>query len=248
MQIKIFNRILLYLWEVFKVLPLFLYMKALNIYINEKLVLNKDTFKKREYKYFPKTKDELQKIIKQLLDEHKDDDMIDLNDIDTSKITDMSNLFYAILPMKYPNIKKIDVSSWDVSKVTNMYSIFEYCKNLESVGDLSSWDVSNVTDMNYIFKECFSLISLGDLSDWNIKKVSNFDYAFYNCYNLKYIGDISSWDMSKVRSVKKMFYNCERLTDDIGDLDNWNLKNAKNIRGMLFGCKSFKTPTFYYKL
>lgn len=68
-------------------------MKTLNTYINEKLVLNKDTFK-NNYKYFPKTKDELKDIINKLLKERKDQEIIDLNDIDTSEITDMSELFY----------------------------------------------------------------------------------------------------------------------------------------------------------
>ena len=48
---------------------------------------------------------ELIDIINQLLYERKDNDIIDLNDIDTSEITDMSYLFSAF------NIKNIDISN-----------------------------------------------------------------------------------------------------------------------------------------
>ena len=70
-------------------------MKHLSTYINEKLVLSKDTFRK-SYNYFPKDKKELKDIVVQLLEERKNNNVIDLNDIDTSKITDMSYLFFDI--------------------------------------------------------------------------------------------------------------------------------------------------------
>ena len=69
----------------------------------------------------------------------------DLNFIDTSKITNMSNLF---MNCEYD----IDVSNWDVSNVTNMSAMFYYCKNLDC--DLSNWDVSNVTNTSGMFYFC----------------------------------------------------------------------------------------------
>jgi len=44
-----------------------------------------------KHKFFPKTKEELKKIIEQQIIKYGND--IDLNDIDVSQITDMSNLF-----------------------------------------------------------------------------------------------------------------------------------------------------------
>ena len=61
-------------------------MKSLKNYIQEKLVI-----KKNKYKCLPETKKELQNIIKQRIE--KEGDEVDLNDIDVSKIKDMSNLF-----------------------------------------------------------------------------------------------------------------------------------------------------------
>ena len=64
-------------------------MKSLRRYIQEKLVIKKN--KTRDYKYFPETKEELQNLVaERIKDERKE---ADLNDIDTSKITDMSSLF-----------------------------------------------------------------------------------------------------------------------------------------------------------
>ena len=66
--------------------------------------------------YFPKDKKELKKILEELIEERGNDG--DFNDIDTSKITDMSGLFFG---------KKLfngDISQWDVSNVTNMEGMF----------------------------------------------------------------------------------------------------------------------------
>ena len=85
-------------------------MKSLKSYIQEKLTIKKSTIKKRKYNYFPKTKEELRDIILQRI--KAEGNKVDLNDIDTSSIIDMSNLFYEY----YVNFNG-DISNWDVSNV-----------------------------------------------------------------------------------------------------------------------------------
>ena len=113
-------------------------MKSLAHYIQEKLVI-----KKNKYNYFPQTKEELQDIIEKRIEDEGNE--VDLNDIDVSNITDMSNLFE---DLDFNG----DISIWDVSKVTDMHSMFWGCKKFNQ--DISSWDVSNVTDMNFMFYGC----------------------------------------------------------------------------------------------
>ena len=119
-------------------------MKTLQNYITEKILINKNT--KIGYNYHPKTKDELKDIIKQKIESEGNE--CDLNDIDTSNITDMSYLFVE-------SDFKGDISKWDVSNVKDMKYMFEF-----SIfnNDISNWDVYNVTfklDMfqNYPIKE-----------------------------------------------------------------------------------------------
>ena len=115
-------------------------MKSINNYISEKLVINKNTGKKY-YKYFPETNDELQDIIKQRIE--KEGNKCNLNDIDVSKITDMSYLFM------YSEFNG-DISEWNVSNVKYMNCMFRHSKFNQ---DISSWNVSNVEDMLYIFDD-----------------------------------------------------------------------------------------------
>ena len=115
-------------------------MKSINNYISEKLVINKNTGKKY-YKYFPETNDELQDIIKQRIE--KEGNKCNLNDIDVSKITDMSYLFM------YSEFNGY-ISDWDVSNVKYMNCMFRHSKFNQ---DISSWNVSNVEDMLYIFDD-----------------------------------------------------------------------------------------------
>ena len=84
------------------------------------------------YSCQPKTKEELKSIIKSRMD--KDGDNCNLNDIDTSLITDMSWLFYNL-------DSTVDISKWDVSKVKDMSYMFA-CSKFNS--DISKWNVRDV--------------------------------------------------------------------------------------------------------
>ena len=111
------------------------------------------------YTYKPKTKEELREIIKKELVSQGAD--ADLNFIDVSEITDMSDLFDGM------NIGNIKIDQWDVSNVTNMCEMFWYAENFNS--DISMWDVSNVTNMSYMF--CGAKSFNGKISEWNVSKV-----------------------------------------------------------------------------
>lgn len=85
-----------------------------------------------------------------------------LNFIDTSKITDMSFLFYT-----YIN-GNLDVSNWDMPNVTKADHMFYKCKTFNC--DLSNWDVSNIKNMKNMFAGCEKFEGKG-LKNWNLKNV-----------------------------------------------------------------------------
>ena len=166
-------------------------MKSLARYIQEKLVIKKN--KTTSYKYFPETKKELSEIIiKRIKDEGNE---VDLNDIDTSKITDMSSLFEGT------NFNG-DISKWDVSNVTNMHGMFYWCDKFNQ--DISSWDVSNVKNMSFMFSHCDKFNQ--DISSWDVSNVTSMREMFYSCKSFNQ--DISNWDVSSVADNYSIFEYC----------------------------------------
>ena len=163
-------------------------MKTLQHYITEKILINKNS--KIPYNYHPKTKEELKDIIKQRIESEGNE--CDLNDINTSNITDMSNLF------AFSDFN-CDISKWNVSNVTNMEGMFV---KSTFTGDISNWVVSNVTNMKYMFMHsAFD----GDISNWNVSNVKNMRSMFlYSKFN----SDISNWDVSNVIDKSYIFDNC----------------------------------------
>ena len=142
------------------------HLKNPNFSIVERLHINKDTGN-HSYNYHPKTRDELEKLVDKLIKERGDN--ADLNDIDTSEITDMSHIFY------YSKFNG-DISEWDVSNVKKMETMFGCSKFTGKNGDISQWDVSNVIDMYCMFyKSKFN----GDISNWDVSNVKNMNNMFY---------------------------------------------------------------------
>ena len=158
-------------------------MKHIKIYINEKLHITTNSF----YTCQPKTKKELKEIIIQRI---KDDGPeCNLNDIDVSKITDMSNLFDGYNNTIFYKFNG-DISQWNVSNVKDMYCMFFGCEKFN--GDLSKWDVSNVKNMSQIFYKCPTFNC--DLSQWDVSKVEDMKWAFYKCPTKPKWYDEDEWD------------------------------------------------------
>lgn len=73
---------------------------------------------------------------------------IDLINLDTSNVTNMSYMFYAC-----SELISLDVSNFNTSNVTDMSSMFQGCNKLAAL-DLSSFDTSNIKDTNSMFQYC----------------------------------------------------------------------------------------------
>ena len=175
-------------------------MKRISTYITEKLHINNTT--KIEYMYHPKNKDELIKCIKEKIKKEglgTENNPLDLNDIDTSKITDMSELFSNTIDAPLLELSlngHFNISDWDVSNVEDMRMMF-HGSNFDD--DLSDWDVSNVINMSYMFVGSkFD----GNISKWDVGEVKNMACMFANS---KFSGKIDKWQIQDDTNIYKMF-------------------------------------------
>ena len=144
--------------------------------------------------------------------------------IDTSQVTDMSELFYSGTADEYTeyeiedevvNTFNEDIGYWDVSNVTNMYRMFAGAKEFNQ--DISQWDVSSVEDMGSLFAEADSFNQ--DISQWDTSNVTNMRSMFNR--NDAFDQDISQWDTSNVVNMQSMFYMASQFSQDIS---NWNVE------------------------
>ena len=183
------------------------------------------------YNYHPKTKDELRNIIEDKLAENKN---ADLNDIDVSRITNMSDLFTGLDP------HNINIKYWNVSNVKDMSSMFFICKNFNC--DLSNWDVSNVENMNSMFYGCKNFTGEG-LENWKTIKCIKMDFMFSSCENLNC--NLSNWDVSNVETMCNMFCGCLNFKGE--GLENWKPIKCKDMYYMFDDCPSLKNKPKWYK-
>ena len=191
-------------------------MKSLSQFIQEKLVIKKST--SFNHKYFPQTKEELREIIEQRIKIEGSE--VDLNDIDVSRIIDMSDLFRGL-------DFNGNISEWDVSNVENMYRMFYGCKSFNQ--DISGWDVSKVLDMDSMFSGCKSFNQ--DISNWDVSKVKFMSAMFSECRNFNQ--DISRWDVSNVTNMNYMFLCCKNFNQDIS---RWDVSKVIDMDYMFNDC------------
>ena len=163
----------------------------------------------------PKTKKELMSMIEAQV--VREGPACDLNHIDVSAITDMSELF------KNSPFNG-DISRWNVANVTNMSEMFMHS---DFNGDISKWNTSKVKTMNWMFS--YSHFN-GDISNWDVSKVQTMDFLFLAC---RFEGDISRWDVSRVHSMREMFYGGVFN----GDISQWNVSNVQNMACMFSNCE-----------
>ncbi len=154
---------------------------------------------------------------------------LDFFDEASSRVTDMSEMFYAA-----ENFNQ-DISNWDTSNVTDMSSMFsgEIRGSFTSFNqDISNWDTSNVTDMSMMFFQNKNFNQ--DIGNWNTSSVTNMGLMFYVANNFNQ--DIGNWDTSSVTSMNSMFYSADNFNQDIG---NWDTSNVTDMSSMFYLARSF---------
>lgn len=147
--------------------------------------INNNGLNTMKIKYFPETRYELRKLVC--------NESIKLWEIDTSKITDMYNLFYQSERKDFTGIE-----DWNVSNVKDMSGMFKYTPINHN---LNKWNVSKVENMHKMFLGAVTFNS--DISKWNVSQVEDMLSMFANA--LSFNQDISKWNVSKVKNMSDMF-------------------------------------------
>ena len=70
--------------------------------------------------------------------------------LNTSEVTDMSNMF-----INCGALTSVDVSTFDVRKVTNISQMFDYCDNLTTIYCNDTWTINNGSGQ--MFADCSNL-------------------------------------------------------------------------------------------
>ena len=168
---------------------------------------------------------------------------IDLSTLNTSKVTDMSGMFYD------DSISSLDLSSFDTSNVENMSEMF-YGMNIISTLDVSNFNTSKVKDMSYMFENVRKVTEL-DVSNFDTSNVENMSFMFDGFVSagsedpygdLTNLIGIENFNTSKVKDMSYMFSDLALSSIDISHFDTSNVENMAymfhnmiNLTSLTFG-------------
>ena len=148
-----------------------------------------------------------------------------ISNLNTSGVTDMSEMFYDCL-----NLTSLDLSGFDTHNVEDMNNMFSGCKKINNL-DLSAFNTAKVVDMHKMFWNCSNLTNL-DLSGFDTRKVIDMSFMFHGCSGLSTL-NLSGFNTENVYDMSGMFYttNLKNL-----DLSSFNTQNVHYMRYMFYGC------------
>lgn len=127
---------------------------------------------------------------------------ITFDNFNTSKVTNMAEMFYSC-----SNIKKINVTNFDTSNVTNMNHMFDTCDLLSSL-DLSSFDTSKLTFFEDMLDYCLSLKEIKVGEKWN----KNIEFPYLTSSNGKWYKDGVAYNYDEIPSGKGAYTSNRCLT------------------------------------
>lgn len=187
-----------------------------------------------------------------------------LTDLDSSKVTDMSGMFF-----NNDTLERADLSNFDVSNVTDIQGLFRqsYIKEvdlsnldflnvkdsgfLETINgesipsmfysmsrlealNLSGMKLHNITSTRNMFKGLNKITSLDITCLLEDDNVTDMKGMFEECTKLKNI-DLSGLNTSKVTDMSRMFFNCNSLLSL--RLDNFDTSNVTTMNHMFYMCQ-----------
>ena len=148
---------------------------------------------------------------------------VSLSGLDCSEVTDMEAMFMNA------SISQIDLTGLRTSKLTSMGSMFEGCQIKDNL-DLSGFNTEKVTSMSSLFKNCTATdICLTSFTTPNVTDMSS---MFEGC-QIKDNLDLSGFNTEKVTSMSSLFKNC---TAPGICLTSFKTSNVTDMSSMFEGC------------
>lgn len=151
-----------------------------------------------------------------------------IENLNTSKVTDMWQMFY-----NCKSLTSLDLKTFDTHNVLSMSYMFFGCNNLTYL-NVSSFDTSNVGNMKWMFAGCWKLTNLS-VSNFDMHSVRTMLGMFSSCKGLTHI-DVSQFNTENVESMQAVFQYCENLSSL--DLSGFNTSKVNDIASMFNSCKS----------
>lgn len=184
---------------------------------------------------------------------------LDFSKWDTSKVTDMSYMFYyasGLNENKYNNIYRIQnysyftgLNNWNLKSIKDMSHMFESSTYYDFQDEELTWNTYNATDLSFMFAYT-NAYHFPKLS-FDTRNVTNMSYMFkrfvsYNDLKLNFTDTSKVTDMSGMFSGRRNIYSPKYYFSylnyhgdaDISCLDTSNVVNASNM----FNCCTYLTP------
>lgn len=152
-------------------------------------------------------------------------ELISLARIDTSKITNMKDLFKNSTRKDFSGIEK-----WNVESVTTFMSAFEGVCQFNA--DISDWNVSNATNFMQMFWNATTFNQ--PIGKWKTTKATNTIRMFCNAKNFNQ--PLQDWDISNVKWTWEMFAGAVNFNQP---LDKWNISSIEKMQSMFNRAESF---------
>lgn len=137
---------------------------------------------------------------------------------------------------EFENLKEfVGIENFNTSEVTTMRSMFDKCRNLESI-DLSHFVTRNLKSMRSMFYDCIKLITL-DLSSFNTDLVETMQFTFTNCSTLTRV-NIRNFNPKNVENMSGMFSECKHLITILvgSDWTQENISSVTSSQNMFVNC------------
>ena len=151
-------------------------------------------------------------------------DTLDLSNLDTNSVTDMSNMFTDV-----ENVRELNLSNFNTSKVYDMNHMFSGMKKLERITFGPNFSTSRVNDMDRMFSGLSKLKTL-DLSNFDTANVTEMSGMF--SYDTT-LNDLRLGSNFTTENVTDMSYMCAGICDLASiDLSTFNTPRLRIVGNM----------------
>lgn len=170
---------------------------------------NNNTNFNRNHKYFPENRIELVCLLR--------NESILLNEINTSKVIDMSFLFC--------NVEGESLNIFQEFGDRASFNLQNNAGTRKNFAGIETWDTSNVEGMTGMF--AMQTTFNRDISRWDTSKVRSMAGMFF--YARSFNAPIGSWNVSNVLNMMAMFLFAVSFNQDISQ---WNAENVRDMGNM----------------